>query len=604
MSNKFLQLAAQTSSGIFIVLIVVLARLAGLLEPLELLYFDLLLKARLPEPQDSRIVLIEIDSVDLLESKNSKISPQELISLIDQVLAYEPAVLGFNVLRDLIDDTDPAFKELSNVVSQNGNIISAESFIPPFIDPLPNTIPDQVGFVDLFPDHDHSIRRMLLGSPDFQDSERFKFSFSLLLAKHYLKKHGYVLANGKSDPAAMRFGDIEISQLHSNTGGYSQIDAAGVQAVVNYRNAPDPFKTVLFKNLSIRLKPSLIKDKIVVIGVTDGSKRAHAITPVDKRMDGLQLTAHFTSQITSAVLDDRPSIQSLHEIYEYMFIVFSGIPIVWLWSKRTSISLLILSEAILLFILFAFSYWLLIFYGYWLVVVPSMLVSCLNLITYFSSVYRDEMRRKVIGRTFDILHNGPLQSLAIILNDLRSKQIQNNDLENRLRALSQEIRQIGDALQGESLSYEQSLLLKNSAGNALDLNDDLHKLFYQIYTATLRRDFQNFRDIKMRIRSFEAVSISKNKFSLKRDICRYLEEAICNVGRHAVKPTRLIVTGKNYNGSYILTVEDDGLSKINSHSNCGQGTKSARRLAKKIKGEFKRDHLSPKGTVCQLKWQL
>ena len=43
MSNKLLQLAARTSSGFFIVLIVVVSRLLGLLEPLELFYLDLVL---------------------------------------------------------------------------------------------------------------------------------------------------------------------------------------------------------------------------------------------------------------------------------------------------------------------------------------------------------------------------------------------------------------------------------------------------------------------------------------------------------------------------------------------------------------------------------
>lgn len=606
MINKILRLTARTSSGSFIVLIVILSRLLGILEPLELFYLDLLFRARQAESQDNRIVLIEITSVAPLEGKNSKLSPQKLINLIDQIEAHEPAVVGFNVLRDLIDDSDPTFQDLSKLVDQQKNVISAESFIPPFIYALPNVNPEKVGFVNVIHDSDGFIRRTLLASYDFQDKEKFKLSFSLLLAKYYLEeKHGYVMDNGDIDPAAIRFDDIEIPRIYSSTGGYKHTDNTGVQTMVNYRKAPLPFKVIHFKDFSTDLDSELLRNKIVIIGTTDDSKRAVLKTPLDKQMSGLKMTAHFTSQITSAVLDGRPLLRSLPEVYEYIFIILLATPVIWIWSGRTSLLNLLLAKGLVLLFILTFSYLLFAIYGYWIVVFPSILILSLNLIAYLSSIYRDELRRKAIERTFDILHNGPLQSLSIILNDFRGGQIQYFDLENKLVRLSQDIREIGDTLKGESLRYEQSLFLKSSTGNSINLSDELHELLYQIYSATLQRDFKNFRHIKTRIRAFDAISISQNNFSLKREICRYLEEAICNVGRHAIKPTRLIVTGQHHKkkGFYILTVQDDGLIKLKGSRTPGQGTKSAIRLAKKLNGEFKREHIPMKGTLCQLRWK-
>lgn len=604
MPNKVLSLANRTSTGFFIVLIVVISRLIGLLEPLELFYFDLLLKARPSEPQDNRIVLIEIDSVNQVSEESSKISAQRLTELITTIQTHEPAVIGFNILADLIDDTDPSFKELSTFISQHESVVTAESFLPPFIYPLPNTDIDSVGFVDVFSDID-KFRRMPLGSPDFQDETQFKFSFSLLLAKFYLEKHGYVLENGKNDPAAMQFGDIEIPKLYPKTGGYHHIDTVdGVQTMVNYRQSHQPFRTTSIQNFETQKREHLdLKDKIVIIGVTDSTKRFRINTPINPEMHGLDLTAHFTSQIVSAVMDNRPLITTSKEISEYVLIVLLSIPIIWTWNKKIPLKRLLIFEVSELFALLAGSYFLLAIYGYWLISVPTILILALNFLVYLLHIYQDDIRRKLLERTFAIIHNGPLQSLSIILNDIRNNQVDHYKLEVRLQELSQDIREIGDTLRGESLSHEQSLLLNGSTEEILDLDNDLHELFHQIYTATLKRDFHNFNDIKTKIRSFDVVPIKKRDFSLKRELCRYLEEAICNVGKHSVEPTQLIVIGKAHEGFYTLTVKDNGFIEPNKSMIPGQGTKIALRLAKKLKGTFNLELLPQKGTICQLRWR-
>ena len=176
--------------GTSILLGVLLARFFGVLEPLELLCFDLLLKLRWPESTDERILLIEIDANDISDMGNSpRISTQELINLVNQIQEYEPTAIGFNILTDLIDESDKYSADLSELIANQENIIISERFLPPFIYPLPGIESERIGFVDILPDQDLRIRRLILGSEDIQREEIFKFSFSLLLAKLYSVYH-------------------------------------------------------------------------------------------------------------------------------------------------------------------------------------------------------------------------------------------------------------------------------------------------------------------------------------------------------------------------------------------------------------------------------
>ena len=286
--------------------------------------------------------------IESVNGHGSKLSPQDLIDAISQLQIHEPAVIGLNIPTDLIDSSDDSFKELSDFVSRHSNIISAEGFLPPFIDPLLGVDPNKVGFVDVFIDQDYYVRRMPLGSFDLQDETQFKYSFSFLLAKVYLEEYGHSLENGILDEEAMRFGDIEISKIYPNTGGYSRIDDVGIQTMVNYRTSQLPFKVINFQTLKERkLKPSDIENRLVIIGVTDVKKRFRIKPPVASQMDGLHLTGHFTSQIINSVLEDRFLIKPSKEVFEYFLIILSGITIIYFCNQQLSTFQLIAIETFL-----------------------------------------------------------------------------------------------------------------------------------------------------------------------------------------------------------------------------------------------------------------
>ncbi|MBD0390352.1 MAG: hypothetical protein ICV54_28600 [Nostoc sp. C3-bin3] len=91
-------------------------------------------------------------------------------------------------------------------------------------------------------------------------------------------------------------------------------------------------------------------------------------------------------------------------------------------------------------------------------------------------------------------------------------------------------------------------------------------------------------------------------FEQKRELCQFLEEALCNVGKHAKGLTRLSATGKQKEGWYTLSIKDNGSSICSSFE--GRGTKQCLNLAKKLNGKFQRKSLGEKGTLCELSWPI
>lgn len=635
MIHKFLQAKEKTSKHyqslntfveVSIIFIVLVAHFLGLLEPLEFLYYDLMLRLRQIEHQDKRIVLIEIDESDYYSMNySSKISTKQLVNLIDEIQKHHPMAIGINILSDLINDNDLASSGLIQKVNDQENIFLAEKIIPPFIEPLSKVNPSKVGFADILPDQDSRIRRSILGLTSFQNEQNFRLSLSVLLAKHYLESKGHSLKNGINDPHTMRFGRIEIPRVYPNIGGYREIDNGGVQVMVNYRNSKTPFKEANLREFKKGyLKAEDIENSIVILGVVDPRKRFDLKTPLDPSMSGLELTAHFTSQLISAVLDDRPLIKSLGKPFEYIAILCFGIFIAtptWrikpkLWILFSLEFFIALATTITAFLWFGY-------FGYWITVSPLILLLFLNFFSYFIFSLQNnllkakakeerkandkilaarlEERKAVVGRASEILHNIALQRIAIILSKLRNNKGKFIIIENDLEELANEIRGISDFLKQEELMYGRSLYLKNK--EFLDLSDDLHNLFHQVYTKTLELDFPVFKCLKLKVRSFDEIPSESIDFEKKRQICRFLEEALLNVGKHSINASSIVVEGKLADDMYTLTVKDNGQIK-SQITRQGEGTQQALSLEKMLNGEFVRTHTQDSGTICQLSWKI
>ncbi len=244
--------------------------------------------------------------------------------------------------------------------------------------------------------------------------------------------------------------------------------------------------------------------------------------------------------------------------------------------------------------------------------IPAIFVVVINCISFivlyqYNQTIKSEIqsRQTMITNTFETIHNGPLQSLAKVLKLVRGQELTNNNnllplIEKELEELNQELRGIYEFWQQETLAQDTSLYLGNNV--VIDLRNPLHEILYQVYNHTLERDFPCFKTLKLKIHNFEPINESNLSIENKRGLCRFLEEALCNVGKHATDITCLQVTYSLSEDKriYTLTIMDNGLG-IHSLKE-GWGTKQFKNLAQQIKGKFRRIYLYPQGTLCELSW--
>lgn len=214
-----------------------------------------------------------------------------------------------------------------------------------------------------------------------------------------------------------------------------------------------------------------------------------------------------------------------------------------------------------------------------------------------------EVRQEAIRQAFTEIHNGPLQILALLLRELHQGQKGLPHFIDSLKILDQEIREIGDNLTQTTALKKQSLsspTIRLGDGSILELDRPINELFFEIFTKTLKRNFPHFKTIRVKIRNFDPISDSSLDLALKKDLCYCLEEALCNVGKHAKGATKIIATGKLESGCYTLKVQDNGCG-LNAPK-LNKGTQNFQSLAKRIDGKVSRENLASGGVVWQLSW--
>mgnify|MGYP001791393946 FL=1 len=281
---------------------------------------------------------------------------------------------------------------------------------------------------------------------------------------------------------------------------------------------------------------------------------------------GVEYHAQATSQIINAVLNRRALLRTWSEQWEYAWIITWGlIPIIIgrltqsLWKNLFAVS----ASSICLI---SIAYLSLIWLGLWIPVAPILILLATNAVglSAFAFYQHDQAlkskineRQYTIEYTFTVIHNGPLQTLANALTNIRTQNIPQETIILQLEKLNREIREIGDFLKKEALNSEEVLRL--GSGLALDLSRPVNELFYEVFSSTLQRDdLKYFSDMKVKTRSFEPLNDKYLSIKCKRELCQFLEESLCNVGKHAKGVKRIQVVGKINQGWYYLSIKDNG----------------------------------------------
>lgn len=592
--------------------LVILGRLAGVLQPLEWNALDRGLRSRPAETVDTRVTIVSITEADIQTTVGYPISDRDLALLIERLDSYNPRVIGIDIFRDQpIGERGEVLQSV--LAAADNNIVGIQSIEFPIVLPPTGLEEAQIGFADNVIDDDGKSRRSLLASAD--EAGNYKFSFPLQLAQAYLAEDNITLENGIQDPETIRFGNTEIPRFQPNTGGYIRTDNGGNQALLNFRSGSTPFIQVSYSDvMSGKVTPGLLQNRAVLIGYTAESVKDYVYSQtVAERtssgmVPGVVIQAHALSQILSAVYDNRPFLKTLPDILEYVLILGSGLTGAMIAQSKSKPSSHLIKTITLSAMLIISSYMMLLL-SWWLPIAPVLLAFlATNILLH--PFYQEQKRligqitekQDTIDWIYNSIHNGPLQTLSTILLSIPKDQPNLKRLRANLHQLNKELRGLRQVLDSELIS--PSLLAVGE--KEIDLDLPLHELLYETYQATIER-YRNFFASVTKIVQFSPMADSKINFAQKKELVRFLEEALLNIYKHSENATRIKIVCGIENQNNIIKVIDNGTTRAIANRQIarnGDGTKQAAKLARKLRGKFQRSSTSSKSTLCELQWPI
>jgi CHASE2 domain-containing sensor protein/class 3 adenylate cyclase len=365
-------------------------RWVGGLQALELWSFDQLMRLRPQEKTDNRILVITVTAQDLLqqsaESRRSSLSDRNLLKLLQKIEPFEPRVIGLDIYRDFTVQSQ--FPQLTQRLRQDSKIIAVCKSRDAEGDPegvsSPPEVPiARVGFSDFIEDGDGIIRRQLLFmTPDPLSPCQAHYAFGTQVAMRYLVVQD-IQPSFTSD-GNLVLGRTIFHRLQPHRGGYQSHTEGGHQMMLNFRALPNPQDIALQVSLSDvlnnKIAPDLIKDRVILIGVSANSSSDFWSTPYGaggvRKVSGVMIQANMVSHLLSAVLDRRPTI--------WVWPMWGETLWIWVWGSMGAFIVLLMPRLLKGFmglclasaVLLAISLGVLI-QGGWLTVAPAIIVMML-----------------------------------------------------------------------------------------------------------------------------------------------------------------------------------------------------------------------------------
>jgi CHASE2 domain-containing sensor protein len=304
-------------------------RSLGLLQSWELKAFDQMMQLRPAEKPDPRLLIVKITAEDIKKLGGEyPLHDRTVLRLLKKLEEHQPRVIGLDFYRDRPHGEGRA--DLVKYLQKSDRIIPIcvvpSTRVPEGVAPPTGVSEGQLGFSDTVNDPDDISRRHLLAMkpPAASPCSTF-YALSFQLAFRYLKAKGnsfhFITKN------QWQLGSKVFKKLEDHTGFYHQeVGTQGFQLLLNYRS--NQFlkevadQVTLTSILTNQVKPDFVKDKIILIGVTDPIIKDDFNTPYNQHIRGLFLHAHMVSQLISAVEDKRPLLE---------FLPFWG-DVLWVWA--------------------------------------------------------------------------------------------------------------------------------------------------------------------------------------------------------------------------------------------------------------------------------
>ncbi|MEM6452061.1 MAG: hypothetical protein AAF703_17330 [Cyanobacteria bacterium P01_D01_bin.105] len=279
------------------------------------------------------------------------------------------------------------------------------------------------------------------------------------------------------------------------------------------------------------------------------------------------------------------------------------------WQRKPSLHLFLLISSVIAWVICCY---ILLIVGWRVSVTPVAETFFLNAVLLYPfyqkrrqlEIKRQE-RQQLIDWTYNTIHNGPLQVIAKLLSTWPEDEPAPTNTRRMVLHLNQELRDVYQTLRQEMLRSSDQLVMSNQY--TISLKYPLRDILYETYKTTLERHSDFFQKV-VQITIFESIDDSSLTEEQKRSLCRFLEESLINVYKHAKNVTRITVACRQEDRSNTIYVIDNGSQGHPSEQQVsrkgGDGTRQAKQLARQLGGQFRRMEIMPQGVRCELRWPI
>ena len=294
--------------------LIILSRL-GAFSGVEMAILDRYFKMR-GRSQNEDITLVTVAESDISALARYPIPDRVMTKALNNLLKHEPTVIGIDIYRDL--PTPPGNDELLETFEKHENIIGVEKL---GTIPGPPVLRDygMVGFADLDLDSDGILRRALISVQD--DIGITKVGFGSFLAIYALSEEENALQK-EGDEYLLK--GKPLPYLTDSTGGYWKTKINGLQTMLDYQHREEDFDRISFSDLlAEKFAPQLVKDRIIILGVTAESKKDFIYSPYSRNNQGKSVPqagmvahANITSQLLDFAREDRKILTINSKLWE------------------------------------------------------------------------------------------------------------------------------------------------------------------------------------------------------------------------------------------------------------------------------------------------